>query len=372
MKAFKFLTILLIIMLLSISFAFTNSKKDLKKEISTIAAHLNKSFLTFRANLKKRAAVIQKAYENQKQYNLSIKGMDVNEGGIYKFFEDKIYYPIKNKFKGKGMIAVILNTNHPMYIAPDIEYKPENFVKARFIKKDGLEFKAIKKEMCLWENIILNVVNAGEDTGYMENIFCANPRNWLCVFNIYFDFLSTVSMDINQKIMGNMYWVMNGTPYGNKNAKPKWLKEAIVSMMGEGWLMSVSMPIYVNGKYRILAATSISIHQFNRKLFKQNKNMLLFLDSKATLLGITPAAKRKLALKELDDFDYLEQMKANPFISRKFSLIHKNQDKAIRTLAEKVLKGENGFELKIRGKVYTIFAKKVPEVGFYVVGLSEK
>ncbi len=250
MKYNKYLAIIFIMLLWVIVTSNLENKKDkLKNEFSKQAEKINQVFVTVRENMIKRAAIIQKAYENQSQYNLDIKGMDVSEGGIYKFFENMHYYPVKDKFKGKGMIACVGLTKNPIYIPPDIEYKPENFDKAVKIKNDGPEFKAIKKEIRLWENILPEVMNAGKRTGYREYVSWYNPRYWLCAYNIYFDFVSCFPLDLNQKKFGNLKGIRNGTPYGNLEGKPKWLESVMFDYFGEGWRMSISIPVYAKGHF---------------------------------------------------------------------------------------------------------------------------
>ncbi len=298
MKNYSLLATLVMIsllMMVGFSSCSVSNKSKLKNEITKQAEEINKAFVTLREATEKRAGVIQDAYENMANYDQSIKGMDVSEGGIYKLFEGKIYYPTKDKFNGKGMIATMIQTKNPMYIDDDIEYKPENFAKARFIKVDSPEYLSIKKEIHFWEQIIVKVMDTGEKTGYKEYVYWGNPRRWIHVFGMYFDFISNINLDINQEILNSMAWCKNGTPYGNPEGTPKWTKEAMVDMMGTGWLVNIALPVNVKGKYKGMITANLYPYEFNNKFFKNSKNKLLFLDLKGALVGISKEAKKALA-----------------------------------------------------------------------------
>ncbi len=369
----KHFSMIMIMIMLSMFFSCSDTKKSkLKEELTKKAGLINKVFITTRKNLQKRAMMIQEAYENQSQYNLDIKGMDVSEGGVYQFFDNMIYYPVKDKFKGKGMIACILQTKYPIYISPAIEYKPENFHKAINITTDGPEFKAIKKEIRLWENILLEVMNAGDKTGYKERASCFNPRNWLYVFDSYSNFTSFFYLDSNQKMLGKFNWVKNGTPFGNPEGKPKWFEKAI-NDYSNGWILPISMPVYTNGRFKIILTSSLFLFEFNKNICKKDKNMLLLIDLNTSVIGLSPSAKKTLGLKDFEDeYDILRSITPDPDIFRNENkLTSKKQTIGIKKLAAKILKGEKEFEVDIKSKSYTVIVEEIPEVKFYLIGLLE-
>jgi hypothetical protein len=349
----------------------TKKVEELKIETDRLAGEINQIFVTARENLVLRARMVQDAYEHKDRYDLSTEGMDVSEGGVYDWFEDWFYVPTEDKFNGRGMIN-LYNGNNGMYLDPDVEYMPENFAKARKIATDGPELELIKREMRLWEYIIGDVMEAGKDLGYAEYTYFANPRGWLNVTSMYFEYTSAASPDLTQEIMGNLEWVKNGTPFGNPERTPKWTKGAAAAIGGEGWVALISMPVYANGQYILLENNNVYPLEISTKLFNTHEQKLLFLDLHTSLLGISPPAKEALGLNELTDFDYIRQMQENAFVQDELKLIHDTQKPGIQELGNKVLAGEKQFEVTIDAQTYTVVVDDIPEVRFYVVGLVKK
>jgi len=345
--------------------------KETRQEVMRLAKKIDQAFVTARKNTVIRKGIVERAYENMDKYDLSIEGMDVSEGGIYKWFEDYLYYPTKDKFDGKGMICY-LNSETGLYLDPEFEYRPENAHKARKIAKDGPEIVEIKKLIRLWEYFLVEVVEAGEDTGYTEFVYCAAPRLYLHLFSMYFDIPSAANPRFTQEIIMNTEWMINGTQYGNPEGVPKWTKDAFSGMNGEGWIENVSVPAYAHGKYIGLINNNIYPIEISKKDFKTHDQRLIFLGSSTSLLGTSESAKKLLGVKELHDFDYVEQMKINALVQDEFKLTHEKQQPYTREIGKNIMAGKKEFDVKIKGKSYTVLVADIPEVHFFVAGLVEK
>ncbi len=365
------ITILAVILLLGGCGDDKQRLQDARQEVERLAAKINDAFVTARDNTLLRKAIVEQAYENKDQYDLSIEGMDVSEGGVYKWFEEYVYYPVEDKFDGKGMITFI-SSESGLYIDPQLEYRPENFSKARQIEKDGPEMAAVKQDIRLWEYILTDVTEAGDDIGYTEYVYFANPRQWLQIHNFYFDYVSAYSPKVIQEILGNLEWLVNGTPYGNPEGIPLWTQDAFVAMVGEGWLETLSLPLYAHDRYIGFLNANLYPVEIAEQDFKNNNHTVLFLGSSTSLLGVSKSAKALLEVKELHDFDYLEQMKENAFVQDEFKLTHESQKPSTQEIGKKILAGEKEFEVDIKGTTYTVIVGDIPEVNFYVVGLVEK
>jgi len=347
------------------------STKETRQEVMRLAKKIDLAFVTTRKNTMIRKSIIERAYENMDKYDLSTEGMDVSEGGTYKWFEDYLYYSTKDMFNGKGMIN-LLSSEAGLYIDPELEYKPENASKARKIAKDGSELSEIKKEIRLWEHIIVKVMNAGKDPGYSEFVFFANPRLWLCIFSMYYDYASTINPRLTQEMLMGMEWLVNGAPFGNPEGVPKWTKDVFASLTGEGWVINISVPMYAHGRYTGLVNSNLYPMEIAKKEFRNHSEQLIFMSPSASLLGISKSAKKVLDVKELHDFDYVEQMKKNVFVQDEFKLTHESQKPYTQEIGRKTLAGKKEFDVKIKEKSYTVIVSDIPEVHFFVVGLVEK
>ncbi len=345
--------------------------QDARQEVDRLAKKINKTFVTVRNNTVLRKEIIENAYENMDQYDLSIEGMDVSEGGFYTWFEDYVYYPVEDKFDGKGMLTWV-GSETGLYIDPEIEYKPENFDKARRIAIDGPEMVEIKQEIRLWEHILLEVVEAGEKPEFPEVPYFANPRLWLNMFGEYFDYVSTINPKLTQEILGHLEWTSNGAPYGNPDGIPKWTIEPYVHLLLGGWIESVSVPVYCRGKYKGLMNSYVVVKIIIESLIQPQQSQVLLIGTRTSLLGISASAKNLLDAKEVTDYDYLEQLAKYVMVEDEFKLTHDSQQPYTQEIGRKILAGEKEFEVEIKGKTYTVLVGDIPEVNFYVVGLVEK
>lgn len=368
----KTLKIGLFFMILLVLTSCENRKDiEVEEETARIANLLEEYAVTSRENSLRREKVIVDAYENKERYDLSVDDLDVKNGGVYDWFEDYIYYPINDVFDGKAMINLLV-CNEGMYIDPEkYEYKPENFDKAIKLTPESPEFITVQKEIKLWNLIVMDVLNAGKDHGYSKFMYWCNPALWLQAFSFHFDYISSVNADWTQEILGNAEWCKDGS-WGNLDKELRWGKKAFTGFAGEGWIISHSKPMYANGKYIGFINNNLYPLEFVNKHIAKNEYSIILIDPNTALMGTSSSAKDLFKLEELEDFDYLKQMKENTFVEEELYLNHESQESYTNEMANRVLNGDKQFEIDIEGTKYITFVKDISEIDFYVIGLSKK
>ncbi len=348
----QLIRISLMLMLVVCLFACGHHKKqveEMKQETDRLAAEMNALFVEMKAVAVQNAEMIAAAFEQTDLDTLSSDGMDVEQGGIYTWMDGVYYYPEKERLSGNGMV-VFYNVR-------------------KRLSPDSKAFQAIQRKMALLDSLRQTF----RRTSFVERY---QGAGWF--FSDEIVSLSTTiheypSIDF-ETFPGMMVfeWWQQATPDKNPQKTPFWTRDVFVSLTGDGWIETVSVPVYANGAFQGVVTQDISISDLRQTLIHEHPAMLLLLGPTASVAGMSQSAKTSLNVEELAAFDYLEQYQANPGIPEQHNLTFESHPADIRRLGQQVLSGQTQFELALSGKTCTVVVSKIPEVNFSIVGIVEK
>ena len=162
------------------------------------------------------------------------------------------------------------------------------------------------------------------------------------------------------------------TAKNDPERKALWSPDVFVSM-DVGVLFESIAPVYLEASDpEIFADTTIDIFidKFNEKHLLNDRKLLLLASPNGTIAGASKTAIETLRIL-LPTFDYLKQLSSTQGLGDRFGF-GAYEDAGLRTVGEKLAKGESTFETEIGNTKYAVFVERIPEVGFRLVGLIKR
>lgn len=327
-----------------------NHLELLKNKVSQKSEEINNAFKKAKSLALENKKILDSAFTNMDKYDLDIEKMDVKNGGLFEWFNDYVYYQTKDDGKGAAFYYLF----------------DEN------VGNDE-KIKASCKKILLLKTIADELIEGDKDYKYGEALHVFTS-DFIQSTYPYWEVLSTIApKGLPSNIAYAFPFFAIAAPEQNPEKKAMWPEDAFVGMAGEGWLCSISVPIYSNNGTKFEGVTAKDVEIFKiRNIIVNEDDILLFLGSGTSILGLTDNAKTALDLKDLADFDYVEKMNKNEFVAEEYILTSEEQTPEIRELGNKIKAGEEEFTVNIKGTQYTAVVSKIDEVGFFLVGLDRK
>ncbi len=329
-----FSTILLSSILLSCSY----QERQLSNETQKIAREMHQEFVAARLNIEDLVDNLQNIYNHLDQYDLSITNLDVKEGGLFTTYRNNDFY-----YK-------VTNIGAAFYLSPQ---KP--------ITED---MKKEVKKATYTEKYMMDAYENHKDIIYMVFLGFDKPYN-LALLYPWYDMISVFPPGVQ---LTQFEWYTRGL---KSSGKAMWSEYPFTDLYN-GWVIDISMPIKTSQGNIGVAVINMGIRKIVTKYLGNSQNNVLLIGPGMSLLGISSGVKDILDLKVIEDIDYTSQMKGNTFIQDEYKLSHQTQPEILQDLAKSILKGDAVFEGTYNGQQLYFTISKVPETGFFIVGVLRK
>jgi hypothetical protein len=165
-------------------------------------------------------------------------------------------------------------------------------------------------------------------------------------------------------------WFKEVLDDGTGNAIPI---SPVVSIGPIGWIQSLCAAVKVDNSDIGIIFMDLAILKLCDEMLNDAKGMVLIAYKDTNVFGASDLMKSTLSIKVMGDFDYVDQLKANPKYSDEFKLSNEKQDPEVMKLAS-YIKSENvGSEdltVTIKNKTYKVFVNEIKGYNYFVVGLK--
>jgi hypothetical protein len=309
-----------------------------REETRAKAAEIEAGFRAVRAAEEALAASIEATYAGSGKLDLSVDGMDAERGGQFASFQGGKFY-----------------------------YKTSKAGCCYYCSPMGPVTDAIRREIRLM--------------GYFEGDLAAAHAALP-------DYLSVVFYGIREPTsIGVMFpWtdVVSTYPPGVSFSAFEWFRRGLASPgpslwsaqpfadLVNGWVMDLAKPIGAEGKTKGVVVIGIRMTKASEYYLGKAKTPLLLLAADSTVMGASPSARAATGLNPLEDAAMVRQLSANSFVPASQRLDYESRPPELRELAVKALSGQSGFDLSLGGASWAVESIRIPEIGFYLVGLGRR
>jgi hypothetical protein len=322
--------------------------KTLKVSVEKAAEDVNNYYVQIKNIGMESKEIIENLFNNKEKYDLSTESLDDE----FFWHQD---YAYTNKDNGKFSILYYVTT--------------ENTGDEAFIE-------GIKQKIKLFQYGQDDLIEAAKKTQFKYSTLSFYTDDFCAMVYPWKDQIATVAPPGLPRafVYNYLSWFANAAPEKNPGKKPVWAVDVFAGMAGEGWLQSISIPVYTNGdKFEGVITEEVPILEVRDKILSQYpKETLLILSSSLAVIGITQPAKDIVKLEQIPEFDYLKSATEIGAIADEYKLLDEGNSSSIKSMGNKIKAGETEFDLDIEGKQYTIVASKTSEVDLYIVGLVSK
>ncbi len=312
--------------------------RESRDEVKAVAERMQSGFSAVRAAEDAMAAAIEAVYARGASLDLSVDGMDAKDGGIFATFEGGKYY-YKTIKSGCSYYC------SPMGKVTD-EIRREIRTMGYFEGALQAAWDALPPYLSIVFYGVHEPTSIGVMAPWMDVVSLFPPALPFTVFEWYRRGLASP---------GPGLWA--ALPFAD---------------LGNGWVIDLAKPIKAAGKTKGVAVISVFMMKASDYYLGKAKTPLLLLASDSTLMGASPSARTAFALAPLEDTALLKQLSANSFAPASQRLSDPSRAPEIRALATRVLAGDSGFEATIGLSRWTVESARVPEIGFYLVGLGRR
>jgi hypothetical protein len=310
----------------------------LKITVSQTASELQVTWTSASDSAEAFAHAAEDVYSHLSQYDLSTKGLDAKEGGIFDHFQNNNYY-YKTVHDGASY-----------YISP---LKPVD--------------EPLRREIRILQNIegfLQKAYDKNADTLAMAFYGVHQPTS-IGLLVPWADVVSFFPPGID---LTRQEWYSRGL---NSPGDPRWSKGPFVSFY-QGWVEDVAVPVHSEGEVRGVVVLATSLEKLAAKYFAGSDEALVLLGPDLTPFIATASARSALPLKVIQDFDYTKQLKENPFTNESYRLSATDQPQGLRDVAAAITAGRTDFTVNIADKHYRVYVQAVKEPHFYVVGFAQQ
>lgn len=307
---------------------------DLPTQVADVASKLSTNFSSVGQASKAFAQSAEQVYANLDKYNLSPRGLDVKEGGVFNTFQNNTYY-YKTVAQGASYYA------SPMKPVDD----------------------KLRREIRILQQIEKPLEDAYvEDSDTLAIAFYGvHQPTSIAMLIPWADVISFFPPNIDLR---NLEWYQRGL---KSKGEVRWAEKPFVSFY-RGWVEDVAVPIFDKGEVRGVAVLAISLEKINTKYFARVPEALMLLGPDMTPFAASPAARAQLPLQVMQDFDYTKQLKTNPKADNEYQLSATQQPVGLQRVAAKIQAGQSTFEEDVEGHLYRFSVSQIKEPHFYVVG----
>lgn len=308
-----------------------------RQAVSATADAVNAEFVALRQADETLVADVAALYGKIDTLDLSTKGMDVSEGGIYASFRGNQYY-----YKTVPQAACL-------YCSPG---RPVD----EAIKKQAKFLEYVQPFLQKAQQVSPLALTAFY--GVQEPVTLALIAPWRDVVSVLPPGL-TLSM---------FEWCNRGL----KSPGPAVWSAQPFADLSAGWVMDVSAPVRVGGEVKGVTVISADLAKVAGRFIKPQKEALVLMGPDTTVVGISPAAEAVLRVPALEAMDYLKQIKENTFAPGKYRIADPSQNQDLQILGQNLIQGKDGFEAQIGGQRFLVVQKVLPENRMVVVGLTPR
>ncbi len=329
--------LLFLILLMFIS-ACGDHVGEMKKDVDGAARDINSYFKTSRNAVEKLESFLIGLYQNQTNYNISFENMDTDRGGKYNFQQGRQYHKDTND----GGCAVLVTLDIP-----------------------SSQMNKIKKKIRLYENAEKLMTSL---TTNLINLWILG-NDGVVFLAPWADLVSTIPPNLDYR---KIFWYYMADEKHDPGKKLVWTDEPFAELAGNGFIKVYMMPVYYNNVMEAAVTSDIYLTPIGRETLAQRKSPLLFISSGSTVIGANEAAIDIFKIKVLKEFEYLKQMSQNAFVPDEYKLTYKGNSQDIQDLGKKLV-NSNEFDIKINGKLYSVYKKEIPDQpDLFVIGLVRK
>jgi len=309
---------------------------QLKTEVADVAAKMSANLVAVREAAQSFAAAAQNLYSHLDRVDLSTKGMDVRDGGVFDTFQNNTYY-FKTLRKGASY-----------YVSP---MKPVD--------------DTVRRAVRAMQHLEGDIQSSYEKNGDVMALAFFGVHEPMSVGMLY-PWVDVISFLPPALQIRQMEWYQRGLA---SSGSARWSNGPFVSFYS-GWIEDVAVPVLVDNQVRGVIVLATSLEKFKAKYFAGQPENLLLLGSDLTVFVANDAARKALPIKVVEDFDYTKQLKVNSSPSEGYHLSDDTQPSGLKALADAVTKGETQITETVAGKRWTFYVSLIKEPRFYVVGFG--
>lgn len=215
-------------------------------------------------------------------------------------------------------------------------------------------------EMDALDGLQADIKAAREGSDSLVLTYFLSRRDWLFAY----PFFNPVSyfrpgFDFATRILA----YMEAVPERNPNRQLVWI-DPYVDIVGQGYIISVSAPVYHGGEFKGSVGGDINLVDFVGPSMDTDRRLLV-MSSDSVVVAATPEAERLLGMQGLGPLHYFGTVEREKYAGDIYRL-DLQDDRRLRTLARQVRELDR-FDSQLPGGWYRAVRAVVPETGWFVV-----
>ena len=160
----------------------------------------------------------------------------------------------------------------------------------------------------------------------------------------------------------------------NPGRGPAWTS-AYLDPAGQGWMISVVVPVYRNDFLEGVSGLDVTIDSFVQNVLELQfpwNAATLMMDKQGVMLAMQPKAEEILGIKELGKHTYTENILETIEKPDEFNLL-KNPDQTVQESFSRLFSGKNHIgTITLNGVEYMVSQEIVEETGWHMINLIDK
>ncbi|WP_321468089.1 diguanylate cyclase [Halarcobacter sp.] len=311
---------------------------DIEKSVySTIKNSIKDTEQKFN-NIENLSYILQNEHENFFKYVVKLNDFD---GKYYRYANNGVFY----KYKNIDGASLFVSNKEKI----DRSFKEEIF----------------KTE--IFDNTLKTLVDRNN---LITAAYYNSHRNYIRYYPFLKNAYNVFPSDFE---ISNYNFYYEANKKNNPEKKAVWT-DVYLDPAGQGWMLSVIVPIYNNDFLEGVSGIDITVENIIKNILESeipyNASSIL-LDKYGSIIGLTKNSEDTLNLKDSSDYKYFKDEKIGKTIYKRDSFnILNHKDEKIREIFSKVLNEENySREIYLNNKKYLLFSEKIKKTSWYVVSL---
>lgn len=149
-----------------------------------------------------------------------------------------------------------------------------------------------------------------------------------------------------------------------------WVKDIYIDPVGQGWVISLLNPVYVEDDLKMVMAFDISVNVILENYLNKTDRKLVVIDEKGTVIAGKSKAIEALDLPPLRNHTYIQTITSNNFRLEEYNLF-KSKDKDVRKMISHfMLSGGDQYSLQKSGEKIVVTAYPLDRTGWLILDVT--
>ncbi|MCH7409698.1 Cache sensor protein [Belliella sp. DSM 111904] len=149
-----------------------------------------------------------------------------------------------------------------------------------------------------------------------------------------------------------------------------WVKDIYIDPVGQGWVISLLNPVYVEDDLKMVMAFDISVNVILENYLSKTEKKLVVIDEKGTVIAGKSKAIEALDLPPLRNHTYIQTITSNNFRLEEYNLF-KSKDKDVRRMISHfMLSGGDQYSLQKSTEKILVTAYPLDRTGWLILDVT--